>query len=59
MLGKSIFAEGGPEPVGRAELQIMLMLGVKAEIQVLNDLDGGLCAWLNRKIVAELGEDVP
>lgn len=54
MLEKPIFAEGGAEPHWRAELQIMLMLNVKAEMQVLSDIDGGIEGWLDKKITAEL-----
>ena len=34
----------------RNELQVMLMLGVKAEIQVLDRRPGGLAGWLARKL---------
>ena len=34
----------------RNELQVMLILGVKAEIQVLDRRDGGLAGWLRRKL---------
>ncbi|KAK2807099.1 hypothetical protein FQN51_004713 [Onygenales sp. PD_10] len=51
MLTRSvIFAEDGPEPAWRAELQHMLMLNVKAEIEVLYEREGGIECWLDRKL---------
>ncbi|KAK2811542.1 hypothetical protein FQN50_002165 [Emmonsiellopsis sp. PD_5] len=51
MLTRSvIFAEDGPEPAWRAELQHMLMLNVKAEIEVLYERGGGIEGWLDRKL---------
>jgi meiotic recombination protein SPO11 len=55
MLAKSpCFAEEGPEPTWRAELQQMLMLNVKAEIEVLYEREGGIEGWLDKKL-AESG----
>lgn len=35
----------------RRELQVMLMLGAKAEIQIINSADGaGLGIWLDKKL---------
>ena len=34
----------------KRELQVMLILGVKAEIQVLDSRDGGLERWAGRKL---------
>lgn len=45
-----VWAVGGPEPEWRTELQQMLMLNVKAEIELLYEQDGGLEAWINRKM---------
>jgi len=50
MLQKNVFTENGPEPKWRRELQIMLMLGVKAEIQILEGREGGLHAWLKERL---------
>jgi meiotic recombination protein SPO11 len=35
MLEKGVFEESGPEPEWRVELQRMLMLNIKAEIQIM------------------------
>ncbi|PYH42737.1 putative meiosis-specific topoisomerase Spo11 [Aspergillus saccharolyticus JOP 1030-1] len=45
-----VWALNGPEPEGRAELLQMLMLNVKAEMQILYDGDGGLVRWLDRRM---------
>jgi len=37
------------------ELQKMLLLNVKAEIQLLDDTRGGLVRWLEQRIGNELG----
>ncbi|KAF2402933.1 DNA topoisomerase IV, alpha subunit [Trichodelitschia bisporula] len=50
MLRRAPFVEGGKEPGLRRELQVMLMLGVKAEIQVLEARDGGLVRWLKEAL---------
>ncbi|KAK2748971.1 hypothetical protein FQN57_007254 [Myotisia sp. PD_48] len=44
------FAEGGPEPSWRRELQVMLMLNLKAEIEILYELDGGMASWFQKNI---------
>ena len=35
----------------RRELQVMLMLNIKVEIQALSELDGGLEGWLENEII--------
>lgn len=45
-----ILGDGGPEPEWRAELQRMLMLNVKAEMEMMYDRDGGLELWIDRKM---------
>jgi meiotic recombination protein SPO11 len=40
----------------RRELQVMLMLNCKAEIQILSSGDPGLEGWLDRKLVGTLGD---
>ena len=50
LLEKEIFAEHGPETTWRREIQVMLMLSVKAEIQIMEKAAGGLPAWLDDKI---------
>lgn len=51
MLERPTFAENGPEPIWRRELQIMLMLNTKAEIQHLSGREGGLEEWLQDKLL--------
>jgi meiotic recombination protein SPO11 len=46
MLEREHFSEGGAIPEWRRELQVMLMLNIKAEIQVLEARPGGLVACL-------------
>ncbi|EEH42629.2 uncharacterized protein PADG_07449 [Paracoccidioides brasiliensis Pb18] len=45
-----VFAEDGPEPTWRAELQHMLMSNVKAEIEVLYEREEGVERWLDLKL---------
>ncbi|KAJ5908911.1 Winged helix-turn-helix transcription repressor DNA-binding [Penicillium taxi] len=45
-----VFASGGPELEWRLELQRMLMLNVKLEIEAVYEQSGGLEAWINRKM---------
>ncbi|KAJ5992653.1 hypothetical protein N7451_008377 [Penicillium sp. IBT 35674x] len=45
-----IWADDGPEPEWRVELQRMLMLNGKAEIETIYERDGGLEAWIDRKM---------
>jgi meiotic recombination protein SPO11 len=46
MLEWNLCSEGGPEPEWRRELQMMLMLNIKAEMQILEEFPGGLPKWL-------------
>lgn len=50
MLEWDICADGGLEQDWRRELQTMLMLNTKAEMQVLDELPGGLVSWLDREL---------
>ncbi|MCJ1409440.1 hypothetical protein MMC19_003521 [Ptychographa xylographoides] len=54
MLQKEIFGEG-QEAEWRRELQVMLMLNVKVEIQLLSGLQGGLAGWVEEKILPFVG----
>lgn len=45
-----VFTEDGPERQWRSELQQMLMLNLKAEVEVLYDRDRGLEGWINQQI---------
>ena len=53
MLERSeVFQEGGgKEKVWRRELQVMLMLNVKAEMEVLADRQGGVKGWVEEKLL--------
>jgi len=42
LLDKSLYDEGGAENGWRTELQIMLMLNTKAELQILDEVPGAL-----------------
>lgn len=55
MLEKEAFDEDGTEVDWRRELQMMLMLNLKAEIQVLSPGDGGLEGWLDESLTGRLG----
>lgn len=50
MLEWNVCTEDGAEPSWRRELQVMLMLNVKAEMQVLDELPGGLVSWLGGEL---------
>jgi meiotic recombination protein SPO11 len=50
MLEWDLCAEDGLEPTWRRELQVMLMLNIKAEMQILEELPGGLVPWLEREL---------
>ncbi|KAL4950849.1 Spo11/DNA topoisomerase VI subunit A [Aspergillus filifer] len=51
MLSRSpVWAADGPEMEWRVELQRMLMLNVKAEIEILYEGVGGIEGWLNREM---------
>ena len=53
MLEKSaVMREDGGEAEWRRELQVMLMLNVKAEIEVLGDREGGVKGWVEEKLLA-------
>ncbi len=49
MLEREPFIEGGKEPEWRREVQVLLMLNIKAEIQLLEAQDGGLYTWLTKQ----------
>ena len=51
MLGKDAFSEGGTEVETRKELQMMLMLNLKAEIQQVGQEQN---RWLGNRLLEEL-----
>ncbi|KAI9674611.1 MAG: hypothetical protein M1829_003693 [Trizodia sp. TS-e1964] len=52
LLGKEVFAENGPEPDWRSEVQTMLMLNIKAEIQIMHGGQGkmALNSWIEERL---------
>lgn len=55
MLEREHFGEEGRELEWRREVQVMLMLNVKVEIQILSEREGGLEGWLDGKLVDMVG----
>ena len=55
MLEWDLCAEGGLEAEWRGELQRMLMLNMKAEMQILDEVAGGLVSWLVSELEMGLG----
>ena len=55
MLEKEALAEGGEEEEWRRELQVMLVVGFKAEIQLMSGRRGGLEGWLEGRLKEALG----
>ena len=47
-----VCAADGPEQEWRVELQQMLMLNMKAEIEILYDRECGIEGWLDQKMAA-------
>lgn len=59
MLERSeMLQEGSKEEEWRRELQIMLMLNVKAEMEVLAEGEGGVKGWVEEKLLAN-GTSLP
>lgn len=50
MLEWGVCGEHGSEPGWRTELQRMLMLNIKAEMQLIDELPGGLVSWLSSQL---------
>jgi len=50
MLGWAVMAEHGCEPEWRRQLQVMLMLDVKAELQLLEAAQGGIVRWVAERL---------
>lgn len=43
--------EGGAEKEWRRELQVMLMLNIKAEMEILAEREGGVTGWVEEKLL--------
>ncbi|KAL8993495.1 MAG: hypothetical protein Q9169_006301 [Polycauliona sp. 2 TL-2023] len=54
MLGQGIFEEDGVERECRRELQVMLMLNVKVEMEILSQQDGGIETWVENRLCEEI-----
>lgn len=54
MLEWDLMRENGPEMEWRRELQVMLMLNFKAEMEVLGEREGGLEMWVQERLVEEM-----
>lgn len=50
MLEWDLCADEGQEQGWRQELQNMLMLNIKAEMQILNESQGGLISWVSKEL---------
>ena len=51
MLGSPEMREGEGEVEWRRELQVMLMLNLKAEMEVLGEREGGVEVWVEGKLL--------
>ena len=49
-----VVSEGGLEQSWRRELQVMLILGVKAEMEALSKKDDGLVDWVEYELLGEV-----
>lgn len=58
MLEWDLCAEDGPEQDWRHELQTMLVLNIKAEMQILDELPGGLVSWLSKGLNKACGQSL-
>ncbi|KAL8664568.1 MAG: hypothetical protein Q9202_002977 [Teloschistes flavicans] len=53
MLDQELCAEDGVEKEWRRELQVMLMLNMKGEMEMLSQLEGGIEQWVEDRICVE------
>lgn len=58
MLSWDLCSEIGPEQEWRCGLQAMLMLNIKAEMQVLDEIPGGMISFLSTKLGQVQGMEV-
>ena len=59
-----VFREEGIEARGaerqwRGELQVMLMLNVKAEMEIMAEREGGVVGWVKDRLMEEIGLPTP
>lgn len=53
ILGKEHCNEDGPEYEWRRELQTMLMLNIKVEMEILSERKGGLEKWVEERLLQQ------
>ncbi|KAL8909026.1 MAG: hypothetical protein Q9207_000477 [Kuettlingeria erythrocarpa] len=53
MLDKETYGENGPEQEWRRELHTMLMLNMKAEMEMLSERKGGVAKWVKERLCEE------
>lgn len=53
MLEKETYHEAGPEQEWRREMQTMLMLNMKAEMEMLGERNGGVEKWVEQRLCDE------
>lgn len=53
MLEKETYHEAGPEQEWRREVQTMLMLNMKAEMEMLSERNGGVEKWVEQRLCEE------
>ncbi|KAL8824730.1 MAG: hypothetical protein Q9170_008061 [Blastenia crenularia] len=56
MLDREICEEYGAEQGWRRELQVMLMLNMKVEMEILSEEEGGVEGWVEKRLSEELNE---
>ena len=54
MLEKPALRETGGESEWRRELQVMMMIGFKAEMEIVDGREGGIAKWIDSMLTAEL-----
>ncbi|KAL8804164.1 MAG: hypothetical protein Q9182_002706 [Xanthomendoza sp. 2 TL-2023] len=57
MLGQETYEIDGTEPDWRRELQVMLMLNLKVEMEILSNREGGVSGWVEDKLLEGLMAD--
>ncbi|KAL8772789.1 MAG: hypothetical protein Q9209_002134 [Squamulea sp. 1 TL-2023] len=53
MLGHDVYEEDGAEVEWRRELQVMLMLNIKVEMEILSQREGGIESWVDDRLLEE------
>ena len=54
MLERTTFEETGADSEWRRELQVMLMTGFKAEMEILDDREGGIEKWIEDRLAEDI-----